>query len=83
MPMTHTHTYVTLEISEAAYEEIRAKLFAAESDIGFLSRTRRGDKGTGPIDMSGIAVIPAGPPPPTNGPGPAEPPRPPRDRGVR
>jgi len=58
MPMTHTHTYVELEISLAAYKEIRAKLWAAEYGHCFVVGDED-EHGTGPIDMSGIAVIPA------------------------
>lgn len=56
--MRTTHTFVELEVSPAAYREIRAKLLAADYghcfDIGDREQT-----GTGPIDMTGIAVIPA------------------------
>jgi hypothetical protein len=57
MILRTTHTYVELEISEAAYKEIRTKLLAA-----YLHCFEIGDRdedGSGPIDMSGIAVIPA------------------------
>lgn len=43
-----THTYVTLDISEAAYTEIRGKLEAAGYQHTFISG--------GEIDMQGIAV---------------------------
>lgn len=57
MTLTHTHTYVELEISEAAYKEIRAKLIAADYFHCFEVRDK-GEQGTGPIDLTGIAVIP-------------------------
>jgi hypothetical protein len=46
--VSHTHTYVTLEISAAAYDEIAMKLRAASYGQCFNS--------TGEIDMTGIAV---------------------------
>jgi hypothetical protein len=46
--MRHTHTYVTLEISDVAYAEIRAKLEAADYPHTFMP--------DGEIDMTGIAV---------------------------
>ena len=48
--MRQTHTYVTLDISRQAYDEIRAKLAAADYGHCFI------DENT--IDMSGIAVQP-------------------------
>lgn len=57
MAPTHTHTYVELEVSEAAYKEIRAKLREADYTHCFEVRDTAAD-GTGPMDMSGIAVIP-------------------------
>lgn len=57
MTIRTTHTYVELEICEPAYREIRAKLFAA----GYSHAFEIGDSkehGRGPIDMTGIAVIP-------------------------
>lgn len=45
-----THTYALLEISQAAYDEIRQKLREAGYQHAF------GDDGE--IDMHGIAVIP-------------------------
>ena len=44
-----THTFVTLEVSAAAYEEIRAKLAAADYDHCFMEG--------GEIDMHGIALV--------------------------
>lgn len=46
-----THTFVTLEISRAAYDEIRSKLAAADYGHCFI------DDNT--VDMTGIAVQPA------------------------
>lgn len=43
-----THTYVTLEISDEAYQEIRSKLDAAGYQHTFMPG--------GEIDLSGIAV---------------------------
>ncbi|HTH42906.1 MAG TPA: hypothetical protein VL498_07060 [Terracidiphilus sp.] len=57
MGLRTTHTYVKLEVCEPAYREIRAKLFAA----GYSHAFEVGDSkehGRGPIDMTGIAVIP-------------------------
>ena len=45
--MRVTHTYATLEISKAAYDEIAEKLRAAEYDHAFDG---------GLIDMHGIAL---------------------------
>jgi hypothetical protein len=45
----HTHTYVTLEISAAGYDEIAKKL--RDADYGHCFNA------AGEIDMSGIAVI--------------------------
>ena len=45
----HTHTYVTLEISAAGYDEIAKKL--RDADYGHCFNS------SGEIDMSGIAVI--------------------------
>jgi hypothetical protein len=47
--MRNTHTYVTLEISASAYDEIAAKLRAANYGHCFNSK--------GEIDMTGIAVV--------------------------
>lgn len=49
-----THTYVTLEVSQPTYDEIRFKLLAAEYYHCFELR----DNGTGPIDMNGLAILP-------------------------
>lgn len=46
--MRSTHTYAVLEISNAAYDEIRAKLEAAGYQHAFMD--------DGEIDMHGIAV---------------------------
>ncbi len=45
-----THTYALLELSQAAYDEIRAKLEEAGYQHTFHEENR--------IDMHGIAVIP-------------------------
>jgi hypothetical protein len=46
---THTHTYVTLDVSAAAFEEIKKKLLAAGYDHVF-------DNNGKTIDMAGIAL---------------------------
>lgn len=51
-----THTYVTLELSSEAYDEIRAKLAEAGYDHAF---NRDGE-----IDMHGLAVTRGAEPPP-------------------
>jgi hypothetical protein len=45
----HTHTYVTLEISAAGYDEIARKL--RDADYGHCFNS------SGEIDMTGIAVV--------------------------
>jgi hypothetical protein len=45
-----THTYATLEVSEATYLEIEAKFRAAGYDHAF-------DKDTGAIDMHGVGLV--------------------------
>ena len=47
--MTYTHTYVTLEISAAAYDEIAAKLLKAGYSHCFND--------DGEIDMHGLALV--------------------------
>jgi hypothetical protein len=47
--LRNTHTYVTLEISAAGYDEIARKLRAADYGHCFNSN--------GDIDMTGIAVV--------------------------
>ena len=44
----HTHTYVTLEVSHAAYREIRDKLMDAGYDHCLMK--------DGELDMAGIAI---------------------------
>ncbi len=44
-----THTYATLEVSAAAYEEIKSKLLAAEYQHAINDE--------GEIDMHGIALV--------------------------
>lgn len=51
---THTHTYAALEVSAAAYDEIAAKLRAAEYHHAF-------DTEEGVIDMNGLALLRAEP----------------------
>lgn len=51
MTLRQTHTYAELELSTAAYDEIAAKLRAADYDHAFM------DDGT--IDMHGIGVTKA------------------------
>lgn len=46
---SHTHTYVTLEISAVGYDEIARKLRAADYGHCFNS--------AGEIDLTGIAVV--------------------------
>jgi hypothetical protein len=48
MPIHHTHTVVILEVSKTAYDEIRAKLEAADYSHTFMK--------DGEIDMTGIAI---------------------------
>lgn len=50
--LTHTHTYSILELSPAAYQEIRSKLEAA----GYTDVFHRDDDHGETIDMHGIAV---------------------------
>lgn len=50
--ITGTHTYALLEVSNAAYEEIAAKLRAADYHHAFNE---------GAIDMHGIALVRAEP----------------------
>lgn len=55
MKLTSSHTYVTLELSETAYQEIRSKLLEA----GYYHCFDIDDKDKrGAIDMPGLAVIP-------------------------
>lgn len=49
MGITATHTYVTLEVSGAAYEEIATKLREAGYDHVFMD--------DGEIDMHGLALV--------------------------
>ncbi len=49
MSLNVTHTYVTLEVSAAAYDEIHKKLADAEYQHAFMD--------DGAIDMHGIALI--------------------------
>jgi hypothetical protein len=49
--MRHTHTFAVLEVSQAAYDEIAAKLKAADYGYCFL-----GSDGVPVIDMGGIAL---------------------------
>lgn len=56
MPIRQTHTYVELELSKAAYDEIAARLHDAGYEHAFQL--------DGVIDMHGIAVVLRRPPPP-------------------
>lgn len=47
-PLRQTHTFATLEISGAAYDEIRAKLVDAGYQHAFIDDA---------IDMSGIGLV--------------------------
>lgn len=49
MKLNQTHTYVTLELSASAYDEIFKKMQAAEYDDAINAE--------GEIDMQGIAVV--------------------------
>jgi hypothetical protein len=49
MRLRQTHTYVTMEISSAAWEEIAQKMREAGYDHVFMD--------DGEIDMHGIAVV--------------------------
>lgn len=54
--MRHTHTYVLLELSESAYEEIRKKMEEAGYQHAFIDNS---DMPASPrISMQGIAVVP-------------------------
>lgn len=53
---THTHTYVVLEVSKPAYDEIKSKLVEAQYQHAF--------EPTGEIDMHGIALQSLPPVPP-------------------
>ena len=53
--MPTTHTFVTMEISAAAYDEIASKLLEAEYNHAFLDGAAA-DGGTA-IDMHGIALV--------------------------
>lgn len=53
MPIRQTHTFVVLELSPAAYNEIETKLKEASYDHCFVKQDERTV-----IDMHGIAVAP-------------------------
>ncbi len=53
MSLNVTHTYATLAVSAAAYDEIRQKLEDAEYQHAFMD--------DGAIDMHGIAIVKADP----------------------
>ncbi len=53
--MRHTHTYATLAVSRAAFEEIRDKLKEAESTDGFQYLKHQDEVYL--IDMNGLALI--------------------------
>jgi hypothetical protein len=50
MRLTSTHTFATLEVSAAAYDEIKAKLVEAEYQHAFIDDA---------IDMHGIGLVKA------------------------
>lgn len=52
--MTHTHTYVHLEVSRAAYEEIKYRLAACGWEHAILNTDRSDDE---VLDMNGIALV--------------------------
>ena len=52
--MSHTYTYALLELSPAAYREIRDKL----QEAGYQEQFHAQDDGRIAIDMHGIAVVP-------------------------
>lgn len=56
--MTHTHTYVTMEVSAKAYDEIKQKLLDAGYDHAITGQGREKDV----IDMHGIALQREAPP---------------------
>lgn len=56
MQIRQTHTYATLELSQAAFDEIATKLREAQYDHAFGV-----DDGRPTIDMQGIAVQPPDP----------------------
>ncbi len=63
--MSYTHTYVTLAISRAAFDEIHVKLEAADYSHAFERERPKDDTGENPkvaevvlIDMHGLALVP-------------------------
>lgn len=56
--MTGTHTVVLLEVSQAAYDEIRGKIDDAGPE--YRDMLMEGGKPNCPIDLTGIAVVPQG-----------------------
>ena len=48
-----TYTYITMEVSSAAYEEIRKKLL----DAGYNDAVHDGDDVKEVLDMRGIALV--------------------------
>lgn len=60
MTIRSTYTYVELEVSREAYDEIRRKLIAADYDHCFEIGDQK-PEGSGPIDMHGLALIPEPP----------------------
>ncbi len=56
--LTHTRTYVVLDLSRPAFEEIKAKLTAANYEHAFDQYDERGLV----IDMNGLAVALEAPP---------------------
>lgn len=58
MSRTHTRTVAHLEVSAAAFEEVRAKLAAADYGHAFSIEGEPGHEEVVAIDMHGIALIP-------------------------
>lgn len=54
-----THTYVTMEVSQAAYDEIRQKLVDAGYQHAIHDHNFQIDEC---LDMHGIALVPVEPP---------------------
>jgi hypothetical protein len=52
--MRQTHTYVTLDVSRAAFDEIKAKLEAADYSDAFAVDVNTGE--VAEIDMHGLAL---------------------------
>ncbi len=57
MAMTHTRTYALLEVSQAAYDEIKARLVAVDPEQAEAAQHEH--DGQIVIDMHGLALIAA------------------------